>query len=55
MSQVIEQLAHASGLADIHDKVVAGERLTGDDGIRLFHSGELMAVGAIVLEIRWSS
>jgi aminodeoxyfutalosine synthase len=36
---------HAAGLADIDDKLQAGERLTLDDGVRLFDSPDLLAVG----------
>lgn len=36
-----------SGLSDIYDKVVAGERISEDDALRLFESKELNAVGAI--------
>jgi aminodeoxyfutalosine synthase len=36
---------HAAGLADIDDKLHAGERLTLDDGVRLFDAPDLLAVG----------
>jgi hypothetical protein len=36
MSNVVEQLARAAGLADIHDKVMEEKRLTFDEGVRLF-------------------
>ena len=36
---------HAAGLADIDDKLQAGERLTLDDGVRLFDAPDLLAVG----------
>ena len=52
MSQVIGQLARAAGLADIHDKVMAGERLSFADGTRLFESRELMAIGAMANIVR---
>lgn len=52
MSQVVAQLAHEAGLASIYDKVMAGERLGRDDGLRLFESGELMAVGAMANIVR---
>ena len=52
MSRVVEQLAHAAGLADIHDKVRAGERLSFADGLRLFESRELMAIGALADIVR---
>ena len=35
----------AAGLADIDDKLQAAERLTFDDGVRLFACGDLLAVG----------
>src|SRR5207244_8552216 len=35
----------SSGLADIVDKLDAGIRLTLDDGVRLFESPDLLAVG----------
>jgi len=49
---VVERLAHAAGLGEIHDKVIAGERLTREDGVRLFRSRELMAIGAMANEVR---
>ena len=52
MSQVVEQLSHDAGLADIHDKVMSGERLTYDDGVRLFQTRELMAIGALANVVR---
>ena len=36
-----------SGLRDIYDKVVAGERISEADALRLFESKDLNAVGAI--------
>jgi len=35
----------AAGLADIDDKLERGERLTFDDGVRLFEAPDLLAVG----------
>ena len=35
----------AAGLADIDDKLQAGERLTFEDGVRLFNAPDLLAVG----------
>jgi aminodeoxyfutalosine synthase len=52
MSQVLEKLAHAAGLAGIHDKVLRGERLSFDDGVALYRSRELMAVGALANVVR---
>ena len=36
---------HAAGLAEIDDKLHAGERLTLEDGVRLFDAPDLLAVG----------
>ena len=36
---------HAAGLADIDEKLERGERLTFDDGVRLFETPDLLAVG----------
>ena len=35
----------AAGLADIDEKLQAGERLTLDEGVRLFETRDLLAVG----------
>ncbi len=52
MSRVVEALVGAAGLEDIHEKVESGARLTFDDGVRLFRSRELMAVGALANRVR---
>ena len=52
MSKLVAELCHTAGLADIHDKVREGTRLSYDDGVRLFHSRELMAVGALANLVR---
>src|SRR5262245_7163957 len=52
MHQVLEKLAHAAGLAGIHDKVMRGERLSFDDGVTLYRSRELMTVGALANVVR---
>src|SRR5258705_11209200 len=36
-----------SGLRDLYEKVVAGERISESDALRLFESKDLNAVGAI--------
>ena len=36
---------HAAGLAEIDEKLQVGERLTLDDGVRLFDTPDLLAVG----------
>jgi aminodeoxyfutalosine synthase len=41
----VESRLHAAGLADIDDKLQAGERLTLEDGVRLFNVPDLLAVG----------
>jgi aminodeoxyfutalosine synthase len=38
---------HSAGLADIAEKLDAGQRLTLDDGVRLFEAPDLLAVGAL--------
>lgn len=40
------------GLGDIHAKVNAGERLTFEDGMRLFDCPEPLAVGALAHKVR---
>ena len=52
MSQVVERLAEAAGLSEIHDRVEGGERLSFSDGVRLFRSRELMAIGAMADRVR---
>ena len=52
MSRVVESLVETAGLADLYDKVVREERLTFDDGVRLFESRALMAVGAMANMVR---
>ena len=39
-------------LCDIVDKVNAGERLSGDDGLRLLHSGDVCTIGQLADHIR---
>ncbi|MBI3192347.1 MAG: hypothetical protein HYZ36_06750, partial [Pedosphaera parvula] len=38
---------HRSDLRDLYEKVVAGERLSEADALRLFESKDLNALGAI--------
>ncbi len=52
MSRALERLVETAGLRDIHDKVLAGERLSADDGARVYRSRELMAVGALADLVR---
>jgi aminodeoxyfutalosine synthase len=41
----VKSRLHAAGLANIDDKLGRGERLTFDDGVRLFETPDLLAVG----------
>ncbi|MDB6130875.1 MAG: putative menaquinone biosynthesis protein family [Verrucomicrobiales bacterium] len=41
-----------SGLADIHDKIVAGQRITDLDAMRLFQSKDLNVIGMIAEVVR---
>src|SRR6187431_1049168 len=41
----VQSRLKAAGLADIDDKLQTGERLTFDDGVRLFNAPDLLAVG----------
>src|SRR6187402_606631 len=41
----VQSRLHAAGLADIDDKLQAGERLTLADGVRLFDAPDLLAIG----------
>jgi aminodeoxyfutalosine synthase len=52
MSEVLKRLADAAGLSAICDKVLAGERLTRGDGLELYESRELMAIGAMANLVR---
>jgi len=47
MSEVVERLAHEAGLSDVYCKVRDRQRLSREDGVRLFRSRELMAIGAM--------
>lgn len=35
------------GLEEIHDKIIANERLSFQDGLKLFHSADITAIGAL--------
>lgn len=41
-----------SPIADLRDKVVAGERLTFDDGVRLFETNDLLTLGRMADRVR---
>jgi aminodeoxyfutalosine synthase len=50
-SVAVRGLARA-GLADLADKVVSGERLNLEEGVRLFRASDLAAVGALANLVR---
>ena len=52
MSNALETLAGVAGLADIHDKVMEGVRLSFDDGLRLFQSRALAVAGGLANVVR---
>ena len=52
MRPAVEKLVEAAGFSDVLAKVAAGERLSFDDGVRMFRSRELLAVGAMANLVR---
>ena len=52
MTPFQERYLAGSGLQDIEEKVVAGERLTVDDGLRLYRHPDLLAVGVLANHVR---
>ena len=52
LSSVANRSLEAAGLADLRDKVVAGERLSLEDGLRLYQSTDIAAVGALANLVR---
>jgi aminodeoxyfutalosine synthase len=49
---VFEELIESAGLADIHRRVRAGERLSADDGLRLYACPSLPALGYLANLVR---
>jgi aminodeoxyfutalosine synthase len=53
---MISELAHRAlerdGLGSIRDKVLSGERLTDEEGLRLLEANDLAAVGALANRVR---
>ncbi len=47
-----ELLVETAGLTQVYDKVLAGERLTYDDGLELYQNPNLNAVGALANIVR---
>ena len=56
LSPISARAIEAAGLGDIRDKVLAGVRLSMEDGVRLYHTGEIAVLGALAnldRERRW--
>ena len=49
---VFDAIIERAGLADIHDKVRSGERLSTDDGLRLYASDDLPILGYLANIVR---
>ncbi|MEE9120050.1 MAG: hypothetical protein V3U56_02035, partial [Syntrophobacteria bacterium] len=47
-----ERWVQKSELADIYDKVMADRRLSREDGLRLFQSNDLLAIGFLANLVR---
>jgi aminodeoxyfutalosine synthase len=52
LSAITAKLAELAGLGDIHEAVLNGDRLSAEQGLRLFRSKELMAIGAMANLVR---
>ncbi len=52
LSVVASRALRRAGLQDLAEKVLAGERLSAGDGLRLFESDELAAIGALANVVR---
>lgn len=48
----MQLLIARAGLADVYGKVLKGERLSYEDGLRLYHTSDLTAVGALANHVR---
>lgn len=48
----VQLLIARAGLADVYGKVLKGERLSYEDGLRLYHTSDLTAVGALANHVR---
>ncbi len=49
---MISLLKASSGIKDIFEKVESGERLSFEEGVRLFHSREITAIGYLANQVR---
>ena len=52
MNKVMEKSIGDAGLEDIYQKVKDGERLSGEDGLRLYETSELPALGFLANMVR---
>ena len=52
LSTVASQVVERAGLGDIRDRVLAGSRLSFEDGMRLFQARDVTAVGALANVVR---
>ncbi len=52
MTPFQERFIQRSGLGDLLEKVLAGERLSREDGLRLYEDADLLAVGALANHVR---
>ncbi len=52
LSTIAHRALERAGLGDLRDKVVAGERLSLEDGVRLYDSPAIAAVGALANLVR---
>ena len=52
LSPIAAMNVERAGLSAIADKVIAGERLSFDDGMRLVHEPDLAAIGALANLVR---
>jgi len=48
----VKDYIEAAGLGDIYRKVAAGERLTVEDGLRLYQTTDILAVGWLANQVR---
>jgi aminodeoxyfutalosine synthase len=51
-SRILEQSIASSGLTTIYDKIRAGERLSLEDGIKLYENPDILSVGALANIVR---
>jgi aminodeoxyfutalosine synthase len=51
-TDIAQRWVEGSDLADIHEKVVAGRRLSREDGLRLFESQDLLTIGFLANLVR---